>query len=108
MYQSPYLSPEGRLRDALLDHDQARRHESAGVSANALDADIALWLGLGGAIADLADRIRDACRRSAFANRRPEAAALAARLSEAIDDQVDTPAWRVIDAAARLGADASL
>lgn len=101
MCSAPYLSPDTLLQDALIGHDEARRRDGQGVSSAALDADVALWLSLGSAIAELATRVCDACRRSTFANLRPDAAHLAARLSEAIDDQLDAPAWRVADAAAR-------
>jgi hypothetical protein len=95
---------DSRLCDALSDHDLERRHARRGVASSPLDIDHALWLGLGTAIADLAHLIVMTCQASHFGDLRPEAPILAARLSEAIDDQIDMPAWRIVDAEARLRA----
>lgn len=92
----------GRLQDAEDIHDQARRRNLTGVTAEALEADKAYWSGIGGAIATLARTISHACAASAFCETRPKLGDLASRLSESIDDQLDPEAWRVIDAAARL------
>ncbi len=93
---------EDRLRDALYDYDNERR-ESGHVVANELGADNDLWKGLGGAIVDLARLISRSCR-SSCSSACPGVETLTVRLSEAIDDQLDLSAWRVVDAAARLSA----
>lgn len=100
----PHPPLNDRLRDTLRDHDEDRRRHGQGVTGAALDADAALWLALGGAVATLAGQIREACRLSAFSSHRPDAQVLAARMSESIDDQLDLTAWRIVDAAARLKA----
>jgi Lhr-like helicase len=74
----------------------------SGVTQAVLDQDVVLWRMLGAAIADLARLISAHCAASAFCDARPKAEALAARLAEAIDDQIDEPAWQVIAAEARL------
>jgi hypothetical protein len=48
--------------------------------------------------------VRKGCAASAFCDARPDVTHLAARLSEAIDDQLDPEAWALVDAAARLSA----
>ena len=99
------ISPaEDRLQSALRDHDDHRRTTQAAVTAVGLDADNDLWAIAGAAIASLARLIGQSCRDSRYCNDRPEVAALVARLSESIDDQIDTAAWAVIDASARLRA----
>ncbi len=75
-----------------------------GATADALDEDARLWMALGGAIGELAWRVRRSCAASAFCEARPSAALVAARLAEAIDDQFDGPAWAVINAAAQARA----
>jgi hypothetical protein len=92
------------LHDAIRDHDSAIRALRVGVTQPALNQDIVLWRSLGMAIADLARLITAHCTASAFSDARPKTETLAARLVEAIDDQVDDPAWRVIAAEARLRA----
>ncbi len=96
------LQLEDQLRGAQRDHDDCRRNAHAIAASTCLDADNDLWTRLGAAIASLAHLIRQACHDSRFGDARPEATALAARLSESIDDQVDAAAWAVIDASARL------
>jgi hypothetical protein len=94
----------GRLQEAEDDHDRALRAEVCGVTLRELDADKALWREVGGAIGELARRVRDHCAASAYARARPCAELIAARLSESIDDQMDPAAWRIADAAAHLAA----
>ena len=48
--------------------------------------------------------MRRECAASAYCNARPRIEALAMRLVEAIDDEIDPPAWRVIDTHVRLEA----
>ncbi|HEX4181140.1 MAG TPA: hypothetical protein VHY32_10150 [Caulobacteraceae bacterium] len=93
-----------RLHDAEDDHHAAVRAVRAGVTQAALDQDVRRWRALGHAIVDLARLVSGQCAASAFCDGRPGVFALAVRLAEAIDDQVDGPAWRVIEAQARLGA----
>ncbi len=97
-----FLTLLGRLQEAEDDHDRDRRDHIAGVTDERLGMDKARWSSVGGAMAALAVQICNACAASAFAEGRPRAEQVAQRLSEAIDDQLDTPAWRLIDAAARL------
>jgi hypothetical protein len=99
------LSLLGRLQDAEDDHDRAVRSNVAGVTSQLLDADKTRWSRVGSAIAALACQVRDSCAVSAFAEARPQMMDITARLSEAIDDQLDPCAWRIVDAAARLAAD---
>jgi hypothetical protein len=94
----------GRLQDAEDSHDIERRGSFVGVTASLLDADKARWSDIGYALASAAAMIRDACVRSAFCGTRPTVDHLTARLSEAIDDQLDRESWAVVDAAARLAA----
>lgn len=98
------LTLMGRLHDAQDDHDAAILAVRGGVAAAALDSDILLWRALGSAIVDLARLARASCAASAFCDARPGIEPLAARLVEAIDDQIDRPAWSVIQAQARLQA----
>ena len=103
--QPQIASPlEDRLRRLQRDHDNERKKSDEGAAASDVDADNELWLNLGCAIADLARMISRSCRNSCCSSARPEVSALAARLSEAIDDQLDLSAWRIVDAAARLNA----
>jgi hypothetical protein len=97
-----FLTLLGRLQEAEDDHDRDRRNHFAGVTDERLGMEKARWSSVGGAMAALAVQICDACAASAFAEGRPRADQVAQRLSEAIDDQLDAPAWRLIDAAARL------
>jgi hypothetical protein len=90
------------LRDEIRDYDSAIRMVRAGVAQAALDQDIVLWRTLGAAIAELAKLISGHCAASAFCDARPKIEVLATRLVEAIDDQVDDPAWGVIAAEARF------
>jgi hypothetical protein len=92
------------LRHAEDRHDLTRRTGCAGVSTATLAADNRRWEAIGVAITDLARLIGDQFAASAFANARPETLRLAMRMSEAIDDLMDEPAWTVIDAATRLAA----
>jgi hypothetical protein len=94
----------GRVQDAEAEHDRARRAHFAGVTTASLDAEKTLWTEVGVAIAELAGRFRDGCAASLFTEGNPRIEDVAARLSEAIDDQFDAYAWRVMDAAARLAA----
>ena len=91
-----------RLREAEDEHDLIRRAFCSGADAAALVADNRRWEALGMAIAALAALIAEACAASALCDARPGGGLLAARLSEAIDDLMDEPAWAVVDAAARL------
>jgi hypothetical protein len=95
---------QGRLHDAEDDYDDASRERFAGVTGAALHADKTRWRDLGGAIASLARLISMACASSQFCQARPQPDLLAARISEAIDDQIDASAWAVIDAATRADA----
>jgi hypothetical protein len=95
---------QGRLHDAEDDYDNACCERFAGVTGAALHADKTCWRDLGGAIASLARLISMACASSQFCQGRPQADLLAARISEAIDDQIDGPAWAVVDAATRVDA----
>jgi hypothetical protein len=97
-----FLTLLGRLQEAEDDHDRDRRSHISGVSQERLETDKTRWSSVGGAVAALAAQICSACAASAFAEARPKVDQLAQRLSEAIDDQLDAPAWRLIDAAARL------
>ena len=92
------------LHDEIYDHDSAIRLVRAGVTQADLDQDIVLWRTLGAAIAEVARLISAHCAASAFCDARPKTEALAARLTEAIDNQIDDPAWRVIAAEARFRA----
>jgi hypothetical protein len=92
------------LHDEIRNHDSAIRLVRDGATRAALDQDVILWRMLGAAIAELAKRISAHCAASAFCDARPKTETLAARLAEAIDDQVDSPAWRVIMAEARFRA----
>ena len=94
----------GNLREAQDEHDIIRRALCDGVTAVALASDNRRWEAVGASIAGLAALIRDHCAASAFVSSRPDIAELTGRLSEAIDDMLDEPAWTVIDAAARLTA----
>ena len=94
----------GRLHDAQDDHNTAILSIRQGVTAPALDGDLVRWRALGSAIIDLARLLRSHCAASAFCDARPEIESLAVRLVEAIDDQIDQPAWSVIDAQTRLQA----
>lgn len=94
----------GRLQDAEDDHDAARRDLAAGSSRDLLDADKARWSDVGAGVAALARLISETCAASAFSETRPCAELVTARLSEAVDDQFDPAAWRIVDAAARLAA----
>lgn len=94
----------GQLLDSLDLHDRARREALEGVTAATLEADQTRWTELGRAIAMLAREMAEHCRQSAYCAARPDIRLLSARLSEAVDDQFDPPAWAVIDSAARLAA----
>jgi hypothetical protein len=93
-----------RLREAEDKHDEIRRTSRAGVTVRALAADARRWEALGEAIAALAGAVARQCAASHFCDARPDVVLLAIRLSEAIDDLMDAPAWTVTDAAARLAA----
>jgi len=95
---------QGRLHDAEDDFDDACRGHFAGVTSAALLADKKRWRELGGAIASVARLISMSCASSQFCPGRPQTDLLAARISEAIDDQIDASAWAVIDAATRVDA----
>src|ERR1700723_2355796 len=97
-----------RLCEAEEDHAIARRSACEGATAAALNSDNGLWLEVGDAIAALARLIQAQCAKSQFRAACPKVEMLTARLSEAIDDQLDGPSWAVVDAAARLGASRSL
>ena len=92
----------GRANDAAADHHEAIRAIRSGVTQVALDRDIGRWRGLAFAIADLARLVSGQCTASAFCDARPAIGALAERLVDAIDDQIDPPAWRVVNAEVRL------
>jgi hypothetical protein len=92
----------GRLNDAEDDHYQAIRAIRMGVNPVALDQGAQRRRALGLTIADLARLVSGQCAAGAFCDARPAVEPLAVRLIEAIDDQLDTPAWRVIDAQVRL------
>ena len=92
----------GRLHDAQDDHNAAVLAAREGVGATALDGDILRWRTLGSSIVELARLVRCQCETSAFCDARPRLEPLAVRLIEAIDDLIDLPAWRVIDAQVRL------
>jgi hypothetical protein len=92
----------GRVQEAGDDHDRRCRDEIAGVIHERLETDKAGWSRLGGAVAALAAQICETCAAAAYAEARPRMDQVAQRLSEAIDDQIDAPAWRLVDAAARL------
>jgi hypothetical protein len=94
----------GRLQDAEDDYATARREACEGVCAAALRADNDGWEEIGAAIAGLARLIGARCASSLFCDARPDVELVAARLSEAVDDQFDPPSWGVVDAAARLAA----
>jgi fructose-1,6-bisphosphatase/inositol monophosphatase family enzyme len=93
-----------RLHDVEDDHNAAIRTLRAGVSIAALEQDLCRWRALGSAIVELARLVRGQCAASDFCDARPGTAILAARLVEAIDDQLDQPAWSVVDAQVRLQA----
>jgi hypothetical protein len=94
----------GHLQDAEDEHDRARLDASAGVTRPSLETEKTRWCAIGEAIAALAWTICETCAASAFCEVRPRPMNVAIRVSEAIDDQLDGPAWRVVDAAARLAA----
>jgi hypothetical protein len=93
-----------QLHAAEADHDESIRSVREGVRSNALAEDSRRWRALGAAIVGLARLIRRECAASAFCDARPSIAELAVRLVESVDDQIDAPAWRVIDAQVRLEA----
>ena len=93
-----------KLCEAQDEHDATHRTLRSGVTAETLAADNRRWEAVGAAIHGLARLICDQLAASAAADARPDVAALTARLSEAVDDLIDVPAWAVIDAAARLTA----
>jgi len=72
-----------------------------GVCEAELAREHARWEAVGAGVADLAELVRRSCAASAFCRSRPQADRLIPRISEALDDQVDAVAWRVIEAAAR-------
>ena len=82
-------------------HDTDRRENFTGVTAADLDADKQIWSEIGAMVAAVARRLTDGCRASGFFAGKPDPATVCARLVESIDDQVDIPAWRLIEAAAR-------
>jgi len=86
----------GRLREAQDDHDVVRRAFRDGVTTTLLSADHRRWEALGEAIAALAAAIARHCGASHYCDARPDAALLAIRLSESIDDLMDEPAWSVV------------
>jgi hypothetical protein len=91
----------------MLDaHDHARRAGFEGVTDTELAHEHARWDAVGAAIAGLAELIRRRCADSAFCPARLQTPALVVRLTEAIDDQLDDVAWRVVDAAAQRHAEA--
>lgn len=94
----------GRLHDAQDDHNEAIFAARDGVTMADLNSDLRKWRILGSAIVDLARLVRGQCAASGFCDARPEVGNLAARLVEAIDDQIDRPAWIVVDAQTRLQA----
>jgi len=94
----------GRLHDAQDDHHAAILALRPGVTPTALDDDLRRWRALGSAIVDLARLAQSDCATSAFCDTRPQVEPLAIRLVEAIDDQIDSPAWSVVDAQVRLEA----
>lgn len=98
------LALMGRLQDAEDDHDRLRREQAEGAAGVLLEMDKARWSGLGQALGALARQLCEASAASPFGEARPAAELVTARLSEAIDDQLDEAAWRVLDAAARLAA----
>jgi hypothetical protein len=93
------------LRSALDAHDHARRAAFEGVTDAELACEHAHWDAVGAAVAGVAEMIRRRCAASAFCASPPEAGALAVRITEAIDDQLDEAAWRVVDAAAQWHAE---
>lgn len=95
---------EDQVRAAQRHHDADRLQTCAGVTQMGLDADNALWQGLGHEIARLASQIQRACRDSRYCSSRPSLFDLTLRLAESIDDQMDEPAWSVLYAAAHQGA----
>ena len=95
---------QGRVHDAEDDYDDACRERFAGVTGATLAADKRRWRELGGAMANLARLISVSCASSQFCQARPQADLLTARISEAIDDQLDGPAWTLVNAAARADA----
>ena len=97
------------LLQAQDEHDQIRRAFRAGATDAALKSDLGRWTKIGAAVAELARLIQSEFNASHFGDARPDPELLIARISEAIDDQLDEPVWVVIDAAARLfGMDVAL
>ena len=96
------LRLRARLDDAQREHDVIRLAQCAGVHGSALDEDNRRWELIGGAIACLARLLGQHCAASAFCDASPDLTLVTQRMSESIDDLLDAPAWRVIDAAARL------
>jgi hypothetical protein len=94
----------GRVHDVEDDHHAAILDIRRGATRTALDEDLRRWRTLGSAIVDLARLVSDHCAQSAFCDARPRIESLTARMVEAIDDQIDGHAWRVVDAVARLRA----
>ncbi len=86
---------------ALLDHDLARRAEGLGQDAGQAILEGLTWAGLGLDLGRLAAEICQTAARSACAPTQPRSSLVAQRLAEAIDDQLDAPAWRVLAAAAQ-------
>lgn len=94
----------GRLHDAEDEHDAAIRFLRAGVDPAAVENDASRWRGLGLAIVELARAILRDCAASAYGEARPGLERLAMRLVEAVDDQIDAPAWAIVNAQVRLEA----
>ena len=92
------------LLQAQLGYDAAVLARRSGVTNAALAHDHRLWEQAAAAIVTLAAHLGDLCAASAFSDAGPTVSMLAARFSEALDDQIDAHAWAVIDAAVALRA----
>ena len=92
--------PCSQLNTAFDRHDSDRRRALAGVTGADLDTDKQIWSAIGVALAEVAQLVADGCQASGLCGGRPATTAICARLVEAIDDQVDVPAWEIIEAAA--------
>lgn len=92
------------LQIAECDHAAGRRSTCEGATGSALDTDSERWFEVGLAIAALARLIHTSCVTSDFCSVRPDTDVLAARISEAIDDQLDEQSWTLVNAVARLEA----
>ena len=100
-YYSPASPSVVTLQSALRDHDAVMIRNLEGVTESMIDRRRQGWLLLGIALGRLALRTGETCRACALGAAWPEPVLIAQRLAEALDDQIDAPDWRIVEAAAR-------